>query len=124
MQGIFGMRGVNQLDQIGTETVEEMLPDGFRKITKVPVYVCGHCQQSIGIRPERKRPRTTCRGCGSIICELTELCRTHCTPTFELDGWDESQKSSERFKFLRPILAGCTTQAAAEQWLAENKEAR
>jgi hypothetical protein len=70
-------------------------------------YTCGHCTNVVVMRPDRLRPRTTCKACGRWICEKSELCNLDCTPMYSL-AEDHFENAGKYGKFVSAIMKGHT----------------
>ena len=72
-----------------------------------PAYSCGHCSKTVVLRPNRVRPRLTCKKCGRWICETSELCLVECTPIYDIAK--DHAGADPRWRLLPGILSGVTT---------------
>ncbi len=97
------------MTEFGTVTVT----DGEGKTHVYPCYGCGHCSDTIVVRPDRSRPRVSCTQCGRLICEKKELCRVTCTPIYEMSA-DKFEKTDKWGKMLPALMAGLTTVKEAQ----------
>lgn len=84
------------------------------KMTSLPAYTCGHCSNVIVLRPERQRERKRCLSCMRLICEMSEICSSHCTPLYEL-AKDHFEGAGEFGKYIPAIMVGVGTKEEAHQ---------
>lgn len=77
-----------------------------------PAYSCGHCSQTVIMRDDRTRPRTTCQKCNRWLCEQNELCQVDCTPIYDI-AKDHSWEDPKWGKLVPAIMAGATTKEEA-----------
>lgn len=75
------------------------------KFKRVPAYSCGHCSATVILNPDRTRDRLTCKKCGRWLCEQNELCRTDCTPIYDL-AKDHSWMDGSSWSRLVPAIMG------------------
>lgn len=71
--------GIDEIHLIDAEGNEKILPG----------YVCGHCSDHVVLDPNRKRPRTKCSRCGSLICEMRPACLQECLPIHSIMPGDK-----------------------------------
>lgn len=105
--------GSGTLDQIGAIWVEEIGEGGLATLREIPSYVCGHCNTVIAMRAERTRERVSCRMCGSLICEKSQLCREACSPIHQL-AQDHFENVDRYAPYAMAVLNGAQTFAEAE----------
>lgn len=79
-----------------------------------PAYTCGHCSNVIVMRPNRVRERKRCLSCARLICEMSDICASHCTPLFAL-AQDHFESSGEFGKYVPAIMSGVMSKEEAHQ---------
>lgn len=42
---------------------------GMAAFVEHPTFTCSHCERVVVMRPDRIRPRYTCRGCNHLLCD-------------------------------------------------------